>query len=85
MELDVKSKSPVNWEIFVTPSIPVAASDVPPGQKQRTYSPISSTLIYGKRDAVLVDTFLTVKQSDDLVKWVAASDVYGCLMFWYNL
>jgi len=74
MELDVKSKSPLNWEVFVTPGIPVATRDVPPGQKQRTYSPISSTLIYGKRDAVLVDTFLTVKQSDDLVKWVAASD-----------
>jgi hypothetical protein len=27
--------------------------------RQRTYSPISSTLIYGKHDAVLVDTFLT--------------------------
>ena len=73
MELDVKSKSLVNWEVFVTPGIPVATSDVPPGQKQRTYSPISSTLIYGKHDAVLVDAFLTVKQSDDLVKWVAAS------------
>src|SRR5215471_13676724 len=73
MELDVKSKSPLNWEVFVTPGIPVATSDVPPGQKQRTYSPISSTLIYGKRDAVLVDTFLTVEQSNDLVKWVAAS------------
>ena len=67
MKLDVKSKSPLNWEVFVTPGIPVATSDVPPGQKQRTYSPISSTLIYGKRDAVLVDTFLTVKQSDDLM------------------
>ena len=73
MELDVKSKSPLNWEVFVTPGIPVATSDVPPGQKQRTYSPISSTLIYGKHDAVLVDTFLTLEQSDDLVKWVTAS------------
>src|SRR5215467_6513975 len=73
MELDVKSRSPVNWEVFVTPGIPVASSDVPPGQKLRTYSPISSTLIYGKHDAVLVDTFLTVEQSYDLVKWVAAS------------
>src|SRR5215467_15669905 len=73
MELDVKSKSPLNWEVFVTPGIPVATSDVPPGQKQRTYSPISSTIIYGKHDAVLVDTFLTVEQSNDLVKWVAAS------------
>jgi hypothetical protein len=59
MELDVKSKSPLNWEVFVTPGIPVATSDVPPGQKQRTYSPISSTLIYGKHDAVLVDAFPT--------------------------
>src|SRR5215472_14649279 len=73
MELDVKSKSPLNWEVFVTPGIPVATSDVPPGQKQRMYSPISSTLVYGKRDAVLVDTLLTVAHSDDLVKWVAAS------------
>jgi hypothetical protein len=43
MELDVKSKSPLNWAVFVTPGIPVATSDVPPGQKQRTFSPISST------------------------------------------
>jgi len=71
MELDVKS--PLNWEVFVTPGIPVVSSDVPPGQKQRTYSPISSTLVYGKHDAVLVDTFLTAEQSNDLVKWVAAS------------
>ena len=72
MELDVKSKSPLKWEVFVTPGIPVATSDVP-GQKQRTYSPISSTLISGKHDAVLVDTFLTVEQWNDLVSWVAAS------------
>ena len=73
MEPDVKSKSALNWEVFVTPGIPVASSDVPPGQKQRTYSPISSTFIYGEHDAVLVDTFLTVGQSNDLVNWVAAS------------
>jgi hypothetical protein len=65
MEPDVMSKSSLNWEVFVTPGIPVASSDVPPGQKQRTYSPISSTLIYGKHDAVLVDTLLTVEQSND--------------------
>ena len=51
----------------MTPGIPVATSDMPPGQKQRTFSPVSSTLIYGKHDAVLVDTFLTVEQSNDLV------------------
>jgi glyoxylase-like metal-dependent hydrolase (beta-lactamase superfamily II) len=34
---------------------------------------ISSTLISGKRDSVLVDTFITVEQADILVDWVAAS------------
>jgi glyoxylase-like metal-dependent hydrolase (beta-lactamase superfamily II) len=33
----------------------------------------SSTLIYGERDAVLVDTFLTTKQSQTLLDWVVAS------------
>src|SRR5258707_13876593 len=37
------------------------------------WSTISSTLISGKRDAVLVDTFITVEQADILVDWVAAS------------
>jgi glyoxylase-like metal-dependent hydrolase (beta-lactamase superfamily II) len=32
-----------------------------------------STLIAGKRDSVLVDTFITVEQADILVDWVAAS------------
>ena len=33
----------------------------------------SSTLIYGKHDALLVDTFLTTEQSKTLVDWVVAS------------
>ena len=33
----------------------------------------SSTLIYGERDAVLVDTFLTIEQSQALLNWVVAS------------
>jgi glyoxylase-like metal-dependent hydrolase (beta-lactamase superfamily II) len=37
------------------------------------WSPNVSTLISGKRDAVLVDTFVTVDQTDILVDWVAAS------------
>jgi hypothetical protein len=44
----------------VTPGIPTITSDLPPGTKQQVWSPISSTLIYGRRDAVLVDTFITV-------------------------
>ena len=57
----------------MTPGIPTVTSDLAPGTKQLMWSPISSTLISGKRDCVLVDTFITVEQADILVDWVAAS------------
>src|SRR6202047_4644117 len=63
----------LNWDVFLTPGIPTVTSDLAPGTKQAMWSPISSTLIFGKRDSVLVDTFLTVEQADILVDWVAAS------------
>ena len=40
------------------------------GHETGMWSPISSTLIYGKRDAVLVDAFITVEQADALADWV---------------
>ena len=64
---------PLNWDVFVTPGIPTVTSDLPPGTKQQMWQPISSTLIYGKRDAILVDAFITVEQAGALVDWVAAS------------
>jgi glyoxylase-like metal-dependent hydrolase (beta-lactamase superfamily II) len=64
---------PLDWDVFVTPGIPSVTSDLAPGTKQRMWSPISSTLIYGQRDAVLVDAFITVEQAGALVDWVAAS------------
>src|ERR1700676_3220125 len=65
--------SALTWEVFVAPAIPTAATDLPPGTKQGMWSPISSTLIYGKRDAVLVDAFITVEQADALAGWVKRS------------
>ena len=50
--------SVLRWEVFVAPGIPSAATDLPPGTKQGVWPPISSTLIYGKQDAVLVDAFI---------------------------
>src|SRR5258708_3394136 len=63
---------PLSWEVFVTPGIPIVASDLPPGIEQRMWSPISATLISGKRDAVLVDALMTVEQAHALVEWVEA-------------
>ena len=63
----------LNWDVFITPGIPIVTSDLPPGIQQAMFQAIASTLIYGKRDAVLVDAFMTVKQADALVDWVVAS------------
>jgi len=62
----------LKWEVFLSPSIPAITSDLPPGEKQRPWPPISSTLIFGKQDAVLVDAPITVEQARNLTNWIAA-------------
>jgi glyoxylase-like metal-dependent hydrolase (beta-lactamase superfamily II) len=47
--------------------------DVPPGKESLMWVANSATLIYGERDAVLVDTFLTVEQCNGLADAVVAS------------
>jgi glyoxylase-like metal-dependent hydrolase (beta-lactamase superfamily II) len=62
----------LNWEVFVTPGIPIVTPDRPPGVKDTYFQAMASTLIYGIRDAVLVDAFMTVKQANALADWVAS-------------
>src|SRR5579872_1859980 len=63
----------LRWDVFLAPSIPAITSDLPPGQTQRPWPPISSTLISGERDAVLVDAPITVEQARALANRIAAS------------
>jgi glyoxylase-like metal-dependent hydrolase (beta-lactamase superfamily II) len=72
-EVGTRGIPPLNWDVLVTSAIPIVTSDMPPGVKQVYFQTMSSTLIYGKRDAVLVDAFMTVKQADALADWVGAS------------
>ena len=55
------AKTHLKLDVFVTPSIPVVTTDFAPGEHERPWPPISSTLIYGSRDAVLVDSFITME------------------------
>jgi glyoxylase-like metal-dependent hydrolase (beta-lactamase superfamily II) len=64
---------PLNWDVFMTPGIPIVTSEMPPGVKEVYFQAMASTLIYGMRDAVLVDAFMSVKQANALADWVAAS------------
>jgi len=63
---------PLKWEVFVTPGIPIAQAQRPEGVDETLFQAMASTLIYGTRDAVLVDAFMTVKQATALADWVAS-------------
>jgi glyoxylase-like metal-dependent hydrolase (beta-lactamase superfamily II) len=52
---------------------PSATRTGPGGHDNLKWVPTSSTLIYGEKDAVLVDTQLTIQASNDLTDWVVAS------------
>src|SRR6266550_224302 len=62
----------LQWDVLVSAQIPVVTSDLPHGASEMKWSPISSTLISGKRDAV-VHTAITVDQNQKLVDWIAHS------------
>jgi glyoxylase-like metal-dependent hydrolase (beta-lactamase superfamily II) len=63
----------LKWATFVTPSIPVVAPDIAPGEPARPWPPISSTLISGDRDAVLADSFITHDQARAQADWIAST------------
>jgi glyoxylase-like metal-dependent hydrolase (beta-lactamase superfamily II) len=73
LESGLSGRGSLKWKVFVTPGVPTVSDDLPPGETVRMWSPISSTLIYGERDAVLVDTPTTVQQGLALADWVETS------------
>jgi glyoxylase-like metal-dependent hydrolase (beta-lactamase superfamily II) len=61
----------LKWDVFVAKRQGLTR-DLPPGKEELMWVPGSATLIYGEKDAVLVDTLLTIEQAKALVGWVAA-------------
>src|ERR1700736_6717382 len=62
----------LSWDVL-TIRRPGLSRDLPAGKEELMWVANSSTLISGERDAVLVDTFLTTKQSQTQLDWVVAS------------
>jgi glyoxylase-like metal-dependent hydrolase (beta-lactamase superfamily II) len=62
----------LEYRVF-TATRPGLTPDIPAGYESLAWVANSATLIYGARDAVLVDTFLTTDQSVQLADEVAAS------------
>jgi hypothetical protein len=43
------TETPVlNWEVFMTPGIPIVTPDRPPGVQETYFQAMASTLIYGR-------------------------------------
>src|ERR1700747_3396921 len=63
----------LKYDVFVTPSIPVVTPYVAPGEHERPGPPISSTLIYGSRDAVVVDSFISQEQARAQADWIGST------------
>jgi glyoxylase-like metal-dependent hydrolase (beta-lactamase superfamily II) len=62
----------LSWKLL-TKKRGSSTQGLPPGKEDLAWVTNTVTLIYGKRDAVLVDTFLSVQHSKELVDWVAES------------
>lgn len=64
--------SNLNWKLLTKKRAGVTKG-LPPGKENLAWVTNTVTLIYGERDAVLVDTFLSVQHSKELVDWLVES------------
>jgi len=62
----------LNWKLL-TKKRGSSTQGLPPGKEDLAWVTNTVTLIYGQRDAILVDTFLSVQHSEELVDWVVES------------
>ncbi len=49
-----------------------ATQGTPPGNDDLKWVANTTTLVYGEREALLVDTFLSDEQTAELAEWIAA-------------
>ncbi|MGL6237000.1 MAG: MBL fold metallo-hydrolase [Segniliparus sp.] len=61
------------YEVFIVEPIPQNVDALVPNGDRYMWSPQSATLIYGERDAVLVDAPFTVDQARDVAAWIGAT------------
>jgi len=63
----------LTYDVFVSGSVPQTGRGTLPNGDPRIWSPISSTLIAGKSEAVLVDPPMTIEQTREVGDWIEAS------------
>jgi glyoxylase-like metal-dependent hydrolase (beta-lactamase superfamily II) len=65
------ASSTLSVNVFTAPGKPMFGERPRPFGEGLGFDPITSTLIYGEYDAVLVDTMTTVAEAEALADWVA--------------
>jgi hypothetical protein len=60
------SQTEITYDVFISDMIPLADATPLPNGDRPMWQPMSSTLIYGPTEAVLVDPPLTIKQTEAL-------------------
>jgi glyoxylase-like metal-dependent hydrolase (beta-lactamase superfamily II) len=66
------STSKLKWKLL-TKKRASATQGIPAGKEHLAWVTNTATLIYGDRDAVVIDTFLTAQQSRELADWLVES------------
>lgn len=69
----MENMTPLNWKLLTKKLRGSSTKGLPPGEEDLARVTNTVTLIYGQRDAILVDTFLSVQHSEELVDWVVES------------
>ena len=67
------SPAALTLDVYVTPMRPFAGAAAQGPGDEPMWSPMSSTLIAGAEEAILVDTLVTLDQVDALAAWVRGS------------
>src|ERR1700745_2568104 len=63
----------LEWKVLTKKRGSSTSQGIPPGKEDLLWVTGSVTLIYGQRDAILVDTFLSEQHAMELVDWVVES------------
>jgi glyoxylase-like metal-dependent hydrolase (beta-lactamase superfamily II) len=62
--------SKLAWKLLTKKRWSSTSQGIPPGKEELLWVTGSVTLIYGQRDAVLIDTFLSEQHAKELMDWV---------------
>jgi glyoxylase-like metal-dependent hydrolase (beta-lactamase superfamily II) len=63
----------LGYEVFISDPIPMNVTELVPNGDQRRFSPLSTTLVYGEHNAVLVDPPMTSDQAVAVGNWIEKS------------